>query len=76
MVAITSHFLCHPVVNTRLPLGLVDVGAAFAQVELGLLLVEDALDLEQSGVLVLVTQTTLVSCEDSLGVEPAGRNKG
>ncbi len=50
-------------------LGLVDVGATLAQVEVRLLLRVDALDLQQSRVLVLVPQPALKPGEHRLHVQ-------
>lgn len=58
---------CHPdKVKSFLLLGLVDVGTAFAQVEVHLVSGVAALQLQQSRVLTLVPQPALVAGEDGL----------
>lgn len=58
---------CHlDKVKSFLLLGLVDVGAAFAQVEVHLVSGVAALQLQQSRVLALVPQPALVAGEDGL----------
>ncbi len=54
----------------HLLLSLVDVSTAFAQVEVDLAAVVDSLDLEQSRVLTLVPQATLVASKDGLAPQP------
>lgn len=49
---------------------LVDVGTAFAQVEVNLITIVDSLELEQSSVLTLVPQATLVASKDGLAPQP------
>lgn len=49
---------------------LVDVGTAFAQVEVDLIAIVDSLELEQSSVLTLVPQATLVASKDGLTPQP------
>lgn len=49
---------------------LVDVGTAFAQVEVYFSAVVDSLELEQSSVLALVPQATLVAGKDGLTPQP------
>lgn len=49
---------------------LVDVNCALANVELAIVLVLAALNLQESSVLVLVALTTLVASEHSPGIKP------
>jgi len=53
-------------------LGAVDVAATLAQVELRLLLQLDAVDAEESSVLMLVAQASLEPSEHGLDIEPSG----
>lgn len=53
----------------RLLLGSVDIAAPLAKVEIGLLLVEDTVNLEESCALVLIPQASLVAGEDCLNVQ-------
>lgn len=52
-------------------LRLVDVSDSFAKVEGGVFLVVDALELDERGLLVLVSETSSVTGEDSLSVKTA-----
>merc|ERR1719320_2078870 len=58
--------------NGGLVLGLVHVGAPLANIPPGLFLVGRALDLEKSGVLVLVPLASLVTSKHGLGIETSG----
>lgn len=58
--------------SAHLLLGLVDEGAAFAQVEVDLVAAVAALQLQQRRVLALVPQTALVAGEDGLTPESEG----
>ena len=60
-------------VKLHLLFGLVHVGTLFAHVECGLGLWAHAFDFQERGILMLVTQTSLESCEDSLHVQPVSR---
>merc|ERR1719242_1604318 len=57
--------------DTGLVLGLVHVGAPLANVPPGLILLAAAVDLEESGVFVLVPLASLVPGEHRLGVQPS-----
>ena len=50
-------------------LGSVDIAASLAKIEIGLFLVEDTVDLKESGALVLIPQAPLVAGEDCLNVQ-------
>ena len=69
----TSNFCINFVLfiqNKHLPLGLVDVCAAFAQIEFGLWQRSDTIKAKKGGVLMLIPQTALVASEHSFDVEP------
>ena len=53
-------------------LGLVDVGAFFAQVKVAMTSSGDALETEKRRMLVLPSQTALVAGEDGFDVQPTG----
>ena len=55
---------------------LVDVAAALAEVEVGLVLRRHSVESQQRRVLVLVAQTALVASEDRLHVQSAGLGAG
>ena len=56
--------------NERVPLGLVDVCAAFAQIEFSLWQRSDTIEAKKGGVLMLIPQAALVASENGFDVEP------